>query len=134
VSSTQAIGPEGGEIHLAAAGMTFVFPAGAVDHVTEITASAPASDFVEFRLEPEGTRLRLPATVRVEFGTSAGTALMRSTTPVPTGAGRSGLLTNRPVLEDWILLEPIQAAEEASRTQAVLYSVTLLSGYVCASG
>ncbi|NNL29402.1 MAG: hypothetical protein HKO77_00180 [Gemmatimonadetes bacterium] len=61
--ASQVIGPLGGVIQLPEAGLTVVFPIGAVDSPTEITVTAPAGNLVGYHFAPHGLEFNLPVAV-----------------------------------------------------------------------
>ena len=64
VSATATIGAAGGTISLDGAGVTVVFPRGAVGERTRITVTAKAGSAVAYEFEPHGLTFEVP--VRVE--------------------------------------------------------------------
>lgn len=61
--ATQVIGPLGGVMRLPEAGLTVVFPIGALDSATEITVTAPAGNLVGYHFEPHGIEFGAPVVV-----------------------------------------------------------------------
>lgn len=61
--ASQVIGPLGGVIRLPEAGLTVVFPIGAVESATEITVTAPAGNLVGYHFAPHGLEFDAPVVV-----------------------------------------------------------------------
>jgi len=69
---SKVIGYYGGTIHLPEAGLTVVFPWGALTSPTRITVTAPAGNLVGYHFEPHGLRFRRDVTVAQDLrGTEA---------------------------------------------------------------
>jgi hypothetical protein len=60
---TRTIGRRGGVIRLPEAGLTVVFPWGALRSDTEITVTAPAGDLVGYHFAPHGIQFRRSVTI-----------------------------------------------------------------------
>ena len=70
--ASKVIGYYGGTIHLPEAGLTVVFPWGALRSPTRITVTAPAGNLVGYHFEPHGLRFRRDVTVAQDLrGTEA---------------------------------------------------------------
>ncbi|MDQ3809868.1 MAG: hypothetical protein M3336_06210 [Chloroflexota bacterium] len=67
MSATRTIGPAGGTIAIAAAGIQVVFPAGAVAAAVPITVTAPAGYSVAYNFGPHGLRFSKPVKVEVSL-------------------------------------------------------------------
>lgn len=72
---TRTIGYWGGVIVLPDAGLTVVFPIGAVRSNTRITVTAPAGDLVGYHFAPHGIRFRQPVTVVQDLTKTQGLGL-----------------------------------------------------------
>ena len=60
---TRTIGRRGGVIRLPEAGLTVIFPWGALSSNTEITVTAPQGNLVGYHFAPHGIQFRRPVTV-----------------------------------------------------------------------
>lgn len=60
ISESAIVGPEGGQIGIAASGGTIIFPAGALRDPTLITMTAKAGWNIAYELEPHGTTFDRP--------------------------------------------------------------------------
>ncbi len=60
---SRVIGPAGGVIFLPRAGLTVLFPSGALERSTEITVRAPAGDLVGYHFAPHGLEFHREVTV-----------------------------------------------------------------------
>lgn len=67
MSVTRMIGPAGGTIAIAAAGIKVTFPAGAIAAAVPITVTAPAGHAVAYSFGPHGLRFRRAVTVEVNL-------------------------------------------------------------------
>lgn len=133
LSTSRAIGPDGGEIRIAAAGVTFVVPAGALDQVTDITVTALAGDALAFEFAPHGLEFARPASIRVDVAGTEAEHLLES-----------GDRTVRRPLDRF--LGVYFTGDEVSGYEAlenlgtylldgsIVFEIEHFSGYVCASG
>ena len=62
---SNTIGPRGGRIEIAEAGVALTVPAGALTEPVEITVRAPAGAEMAFEFEPHGLQFLTPATIEV---------------------------------------------------------------------
>ncbi len=133
-SVTRTVGPEGGELELAEAGIRLSVPAGALDRATEITLRARAGSAMAFELAPGGLELDVAATVEVSAVGTQVHALVAGAEPGSTLDGVLGV-----VFEDEREgpVEPVgvlRAVRSDDAHAIVVQIMSLLGGYATASG
>lgn len=133
-SVTRTLGPEGGELEIAAAGIRLSIPAGALSRPTEITLRARAGSAMAFELAPGGLELDAAATVEVRAAGTGASTLVAGAEPGSTLDGVLGV-----VFEDQRegAAEPVgvlRAVRSENDHAIVVEIMSLLAGYATASG
>lgn len=81
-SASANIGPAGGVLKLASAGLTVVVPPGALASTTRLSLTSRAGSLLSYEFEPHGTQFAVPVRVTQDFGgadlSSAATANMHA--------------------------------------------------------
>lgn len=131
LTASRTIGPEGGQIRLADAGLRFVVPPGALAEDTRISVRALAGAALAFEFEPHGLEFSTPASIHVDIaGTKAEAFQLDGAPRRPldrflgvyfTGDERSGF-------------EPRENLATYLLDGAIVFDIEHFSGYVCASG
>lgn len=132
VSATSVIGPEGGEITLLSAGITFVVPPNALSEQTEITVLAPAGDAVAFQFAPHGLEFDVPASIRV-----AAAATNADDFSGDSARGGSPLDHIMGVYfngDPGLGVEPLENLDAYFLDGSITFDIDHFSGYACASG
>ena len=131
---SRTIGPLGGRIEIAEAGVALSVPAGALAAPVKITVRAPAGAEMAFEFEPHGLEFLTPATIEVRVrGTEAEELLDLSA----RGVDRLPLDRFLGVYfgdDRGRGVEPLEILPAYRRGDAVAFDVEHFSGYVCATG
>lgn len=126
LSASRVIGPNGGMIEIADAGLRLHVPAGAVTVPTEITVTAPAGSLVAYTFEPHGTRFHRVVTAEQTLAgtTAAGGAERVSTRGYFTSAAAINDDAARAVVSEVSLVQQDE--------QVVRFFLNHFSGYLVA--
>jgi hypothetical protein len=131
VSETRVIGPEGGRIDIAGAGISFVVPPGALTEARSITMTAVAGDAMAVEFAPHGLRFDAPATLHMRTRGTRAESKLRGT---PNGARLDSFLgvyfDGRPERG----VDPLENIAARLLDGAIVFEVSHFSGYACASG
>lgn len=131
VTVVGVVGPEGGRLDVAEAGVTLVIPAGALTRPTRITMTALAGDATAVEFAPHGLEFDIPARIHVRAeGTGAEGTLWRT----PNGTTLDSFLGVYFEGRAGVGAEPLETIPTFVLDGAIVFEVEHFSGYATASG
>lgn len=135
ISASAEIGPDGGTLRIADAGVVVDFPAGAVATPTTVTMTAKSGWDVAYEFEPHGITFAVPVVVTQQIN---GTLAQKHPKLVPTLQGTYfGTSLDSSFVDPYKLfaraVESRHATYDAS-TRALRFTVEHFSGYLVSSG
>jgi hypothetical protein len=123
---TKDIGPLGGTITLASAGLTVMVPRGAVATNTTFQVHALAGTAVAYEFEPHGTRFPVPLIVRQ--------SLQGTTTPLALPSFEAGYFADKSQIVSSTLANVTEEIPAIGGLGFVTFPVWHFSGYLVSSG
>lgn len=132
---TVVIGPRGGEIRIAGAGLAVRFPAGAVAEPTSITVTAHKGWQVAYDFEPHGIQFAQPVTITQNL---RGTLAQWAPSLLPRLEGDYyDDSTGSPFLDPWNLVATVKEHLPSTydrRALTLRFDIHHFSGYLVSSG
>lgn len=133
-AATAVIGPEGGRLEIADAGVALVVPPSALDRPVELTLRALAGEAVAFEFAPHGLTFARPAEVHVRAEGTPAATLLGGAASRTGGSALAGFMGVYFEGDPALGVEPLETLETYLRDDAIVFEIDHFSGYACASG